>query len=640
MRKILSLASSVAALSSIAVAQCPIGPTAGLVKWSSAAGFTSGFAIDDESITSPPILLPSPFPMAGAVGNLDTLWVSSNGHVYLSDSTLGLTQPAGGALYGMDADAEMRGAANSSPRVAFCGDDQQGSNVAGATWSVTVDTTQPGEVRITWFDMRRYANTTDRYSFSGRLFLSGHPFAGGMESTFGTLPADIRYVGISIGNNVAPTAVSSDLTASPNSGTDGILFEAFTAATWDLNQQSVTIVPNGTGGYVSVVGPNVSPCAIAATYGTGCYSLPGDNTMFELFPDAASAKAALDGNSLSFLRTPTGYVAVWNGATGPAFVPPGGGATTLTFAAPDDGNVAFTPSAPIPVPNGTAATWNCSVNGILTANPLPNNAGDWTPTVADFTSATLAPYTGFCSWTDLSLVDSVPNGTITTEEVSGVLYVSWNAVESYDYGVVNPVTFQYQVNMATGDVTIVWVSWDPSTNTRDTMVGCTLAGAGATPGAVTLSTTPPVTLFAIDPLTLSVSGRPVITGGGAGPSQVITITANGVPDAAPPFGIALGFLIFSLNAIPGGIDLGPAGVDVGMPGCNAYILTFDVLLGFPSTQVGSQIVFNSAIPQPLSPGLNFYAQALALFPPNSLPGGLNNFGGLMSNGVQLRFDLN
>lgn len=44
------------------------------------------------------------------------------------------------------------------------------------------------------------------------------------------------------------------------------------------------------------------------------------------------------------------------------------------------------------------------------------------------------------------------------------------------------------------------------------------------------------------------------------------------------------------------------------------------------------------IPQPLSPGFSFYAQAFALFPPYSLPNGQNGFGGLMSNGLQSRFN--
>ena len=343
---------------------------------------------------------------------------------------------------------------------------------------------------------------------------------------------------------------------------------------------------------------------------------------------------------MTLLRSTTGYTAVWNGAAGPAFVAPTGGATTLAFDPfdSDDDNVSFTPTAAIPVPGGSVGTWNVSINGILTADADANNAFDYLPTGADLTNAATAPNLAFYTWRDFLLVDSVTNGTITTEELGGILYVSWNAVEAYPTGTANPSTWQYQINMATGDVTIVWSSFDASTSTDDTIVGATLAGAGATPGAVTLATSLPVALSSYSPLTLTASGRPVITGGGSGPSQVVTLTATNIPDAVPPFGISLGFLIFSVGAIPGGLDLGPGGVDVGMPGCNLYLASLDVILGFPTTQVGSQIVFNAAIPQPLTAGQNFYAQALALFPPNSLPGGLNNFGGLMSNGVQLHFE--
>ena len=43
------------------------------------------------------------------------------------------------------------------------------------------------------------------------------------------------------------------------------------------------------------------------------------------------------------------------------------------------------------------------------------------------------------------------------------------------------------------------------------------------------------------------------TGGG----NSVTITGTNIPDAAPPFGISVGFLMWSvLGSIPGGLDLG------------------------------------------------------------------------------------
>jgi hypothetical protein len=656
MLRTLALLTSSSILLTTAAAQCPQGMTAGLVKWTSVSGYTSTFAVADEGLTNPPLTLSPAFNMPGAVGTLDQLWINSNGELYLTDSTLALTQPANGASFGISTLAEMRGTqAGASARIAVCAADSDASVVAGAAWNVSVDQSVAGQTTVTWIDMRRFDNTTDRFSFKATLFHSSGVVSMRYGTTFPVTGFTGRFVGISIGNGVGTTtSPNSDMSATPDSGTVGLLYQNFTGTApnvWDLSGKTLTISPNGTGGYVaSALVPYVPPtCAFTASYGTGCYSSTGNNTLHQTFATTVAAKAALDANSMTFLRGASGYTAVWNGSGGPAFVAPGGGAVTLTFTNGDDGNVAFTPSAPIPVPGGAVATWNCSVNGILTANAAANNAIDFTPASVDVENATVAPNIAFYTWHDFTLLDTAPtvNGTITREEVGGILYLSWNAVEAYDVGTtlgtVNLSTWQYQVNMTTGDVTMVWSSMDTSaTSAMPTVVAATLAGAGTLPGAVTLATGGPFTLSAsINPLTLTASGRPVITLGGSGPSQNITLTATNIPDAAPPLGFALGVLIFSVGgAIPGGLDLGPAGIDVGMGGCRLYITSLDVILAFPTALGGtpSQVVFNSAIPQPLGGGLNFYAQALALFPPNSLPGGLNNFGGLVSNGIQLHFE--
>lgn len=646
MQRSLSLLSSVAVLTAAAVAQCPQGTTAGLVKWSSGSGYAATNPLDDESITSPPIALGGTFFMPGSPGNLDTMWVNCNGEVYFTDSTLGLLQPATGASFGINTIAEMRGAAvGASARVAVLGGDHQGSIAAGASWNVSVDQSVPGEITVTWFDIRRFNNATgDRFSFRGRFILA----TGVVECSYGpTFPVTGftgRYVGISIGNNVGTaTQVNSDLSAGPNSGVDGILYQNFTGTApnvWDLSGQTVTFAPNGTNGYTAAVAAYAPPtCAFTANYGTGCYNIPGNNSFHQVFVDSPTAKTALDGNSMTIARSGTTYTTTWNGTGGPAFVAPGGGATTLVFADDDDGDVAYAPAfGAIPTPTGPAATINVAVNGILTMAATANNVFDFTPAAADITSNTAAPNTAIYGyWRDMLLSDTAPavNGTITAEEVGNMLYVSWNAVECYATALANPSTFQYQVNMVTGDVTVVWVSLDNSANTSDTAVGVSLAGAGTTPGALTLATGLPVTLATnINPLTLGATGRPVITLGGTGPSQNITLTGTNVPELVP--GLATGLLFFGVVQIPAGIDLGPLGVDVGMPGCNLYT-TLDVVLPFSGTP-GTQVLFNAAIPQPLSPGLNFYAQALALIVPNSLPGPLNSFGGVMSNGVQLHFE--
>ena len=555
-----------------------------------------------------------------------------------------LTQPATGASFGISSLAEMRGAAaGASARIAVCAADNDSSVVAGAQWSVSVDQGVAGQTTVTWIDMRRLGNTTDRFSFAATLFHASGVVTMNYGTTFPVTGFTGRFVGISIGNNVGTTtSPNSDMSATPNSGTVGLLYQNFTGTAphaWDLTGQTLTISPNGTGGYVaSALVPYVPPtCAFAASYGTGCYSIPGNNSVHQIFAGSPAAKAALDGNSMSLTKTSLGYNVAWNGAAGPAFVTPGGGATTLTFADDDDGDVTYTPAfGPLPIPGGSVATVNVAVNGILTMAGVANNVGDFSPAAADMTSAALAPNIGvYGYWRDMLLSDTAPavNGTITAEEVGNMLYLSWNAVECYNTALANPSTFQYQVNMATGDITVVWVSLDNSANTSSTGVGVTLAGAGTTPGAVTLSTGLPVSLTSnINPLTLTTTGRPVITLGGAGPSQPITYTVSPVVDSIPPTLTAFSWLIFSVNQDLTGTDLAPA-----MPGCNVHIGTLDVVLPFPATLGSSNLVIT--FPQPLSPGLNFYSQALSLFPAGTYPGGLNPFGGVTSNGIKTNFQL-
>ncbi|MBL8748250.1 MAG: hypothetical protein JNK78_03755, partial [Planctomycetes bacterium] len=108
--------------------------------------------------------------------------------------------------------------------------------------------------------------------------------------------------------------------------------------------------------------------------------------------------------------------------------------------------------------------------------------------------------------------------------------------------------------------------------------------------------------------------------------------ASNVIDLAPPLGIGIGILLFSVAPFPGGLDLG----FLDMPGCNLNIASLDVTIPLPGTAPTASIVLS--IPQPLSPGLSFYSQVLSLFAPNSLPNGQNAFGGILSNGLQSSFN--
>lgn len=548
-----------AALTAVAIAQCPQGASAGLVKWTSGSGYASTFGVDDESITSPPVSLVPAFFMPGAVGTLDRMWVNVNGEIYFTDSTLGLTQPATGASFGIDSAAEMRGAAvGASARIAVLGGDHQGSIAAGAAQAVAIDTGVAGQVTVTWVDLRRFNNATgDRFSFQAVITLATGVVQLNYGSTFPVTGFTGRFVGISIGNNIADPG-NVDLNVAPVSAT-GIRYQSFTGVAphvWDLSGQSVTFSPVGPG-YSTTIAPYVAPtCASNVTYGNGCYAK--GNSVHTVFPDSPSAKATLDGNKVTWttaadpkLLTPMRYKTSW--------VPGGGGAANffsntpvaLTFTDDDDGEVTYTPAGGVNTPFGNVATITISVNGILTMAATPNNPSDFTPASADLTSNTLAPNLAFYgAWRDYLLSDTAPavNGTITTEESGNMLYVSWNAVEAYPTAVANPATWQFQVDKTTGDVAVVYVSMDPSATVSATVVGATLAGAGTAPGEIRLEAETNQILDGADlaPLTLTAT-RGVI-------GQPQTFTASNVPDLGG--GLGFSFLFFANLPFPGGLELG------------------------------------------------------------------------------------
>jgi hypothetical protein len=607
-------------------AQCPQGSVLTLSQWSSTGGYTSGLPADDEGLTNPPIALTAiaSFPMPGAIGTLDQLWVNSNGELYLTDSTLGLAQPVDGALYGADSFLDLQGdAPGASARIVVMGDDTEASVTAAANWSVSVDQSVPGQVRVSWIDMARYANTTDRFSFACTLYASGL-----MQFDYSaTVPADVRFVGVSVGNTEPSTSGSQDLTSLPSSSaTDGLIYEQFTAATWDLSDMSILIAPDFTPGVenytVVAVTPLNVPCAGHQNYGTGCYSIPstGGTSVYELFPGSVAAKAALDGNAILFVRAGNSYSVNWLPAVaGSLYVAPTGAATVLGLT--DDSTATITPSVPVPTPSGSVPVWTVSSNGVLTAAATGNNGTSYTASGAALTG-TAAPNLGWYMWRDYN---PTTGGQVKHEEVGGVLYVTYDGVNIY--GQTSPATFQWQITLATGDVMMVFVSCDASTNTTPVLVGCTLAGVGPDPGSINLATALPVVLAGdIPPMSLSASPRPIIN-----PSTLVTYTLDNIVEFVPGSGVYLSTMFLSASQVPGGVDLGI----IGAPGCNAYIGGLEYNLGTAVTTSPLStvsITFGNVL---LAPGDIIYAQAVALFDPAyPLPNGQNTFGLVVSNGVK------
>ena len=96
MQRLLVSLSAGALLVAAAHAQCLAAPTGtsisgSMVGWNGGT-FTPGGSVPDDGLGGPiAITAFASFPMAGAVGTLDQIWVGSNCEIYLTDSTLALT---------------------------------------------------------------------------------------------------------------------------------------------------------------------------------------------------------------------------------------------------------------------------------------------------------------------------------------------------------------------------------------------------------------------------------------------------------------------------------------------------------------------------------------------------------------------
>lgn len=122
-------------------------------------------------------------------------------------------------------------------------------------------------------------------------------------------------------------------------------------------------------------------------------------------------------------------------------------------------------------------------------------------------------------------------------------------------------------------------------------------------------------------LQLAASPPPVST---PAAGTLVTYSIGNVPEAAPGSGTYLGVTIVSLAPDLAGTSL----ASLGMPGCALHVGSLDLTTAFVGTSPNQTTPF--FVPAGVPGGTRFYAQAVALV----LPGTLNPFGGVTSNGVQ------
>ena len=364
--------------------------------------------------------------------------------------------------------------------------------------------------------------------------------------------------------------------------------------------------------------------AFHAPYGTGCHEAARES-YYAFCSDAAVAAIALTGRSLTLTPNGDGFAASWNGG---GFRAPSAAAVALPPS--DDGQVAVSLAQPFPVPGGAVATLWVHSNGIVATGP-GIDGGSWNTPPNDFTpspSFRNAPDTAFFAWHDWNPAEP-GSGRIVVEHVAiagePVLCVTWHDVENFPARVLNRGTFQFQFGLGTGRVTYVWVAVDAmSTSPFGTahLVGYSPGGPSLDPGALPVGAAW-TSMPDFRALSLAASPPPVST---AAAGTTVRYDFDNVPEAVALSTVRLGYLLLSFTPAPG-IDL----AFLGAPGCAAYVAAIDLsfVIGGTSAALSLDLHFPAGLP----PGLDVFAQAIALLPPQQLGADHNSLGLITSNGV-------
>ncbi len=536
--------------------------------------------------------------------------ISTNGVIFLSTGTA-----TGTTNSGYPSLATFQGAAGSSPRISAMWNDLEflASNSAGVYFNDTI----PGKFVVTWANAWEWNTTSPIFTVQAQLFSNGDVvFTYGSNAQ--TTAADSTS-GLSEGNGIA-TVPDVDLLAGNNLSASRFMRELHAAGTFDLAGQSVTFVNLGAAYFQTIA---ACPSAYHQNYGTGCYNI--SDSFYHYMDNCSTAPAVLNGQSMVLTPAGSGYVVTWGGGV---YVPPGGGAITLAIT--DDSEVQQTPSVALSTPSGPVSPLFIHGNGMI--SHAANNGIqpiNYTPDVGGFLSA---PATGFFSWHDYN-TSEVGSGQIKYEEVvvgsNTIAYITWDQVENYSNPVVvNPSTLQFQLNLNTGVVTMVWVNIDGNTTSpfgSAHLIGWGPIGVSADGGSLNLATALPLVTSTSNVQALALSAAPSPVSSGVSGTTVIYTTTN-IPEIVPSSGVYISTNIISLGGIPAGLDLG----FLGAPGCNAYVLSLDymqAMIGGPTNTV------TLAIPAGVPSGTQLFAQSIALVTPNSLPNGQNAFGMTVSNGV-------
>ncbi|MBL8727955.1 MAG: hypothetical protein JNM25_05960 [Planctomycetes bacterium] len=559
---------------------------------------------------------------------LDHFSATTNGELYLTDSVGTGFAPLFTGAFDL---TEVRGAVGECPRILAW--DYDMDDVGLGVWDMKVEQVPGVSTKVTWENAGQWLST-EEISFSVTIDFNGTVLMSYAGSGWSGVPSfSDAFVAISSGNAVGTGAEpSEDFSAVTATTSVGLIYQFFPGGGGsDLAGLDLFFVPNGTG-WTQVPAP---ACAFHQAYGEGCYK--SQEAFYAEYEDSAESSAALQGQSILFAPQVNGYAVIGGGVTYRTPVTPN--VLTLT-----DDSEATIPSVMFPHVSGMVPV---SVNSNGTVQMAAAPSGNDVFIYGDVFSLLNDPVAAFRSNRDYN---PTAGGQVSWEIDSGVLYITWDAV--FIYGTTQPETVQFQLDLTSGTVGIIWQSLD-TVETFDPLVVGYAPGGGSTDfGEVVL---PPAVPFVTSPdglvpLTLTASPRPVITGGGSGPATLCTYTVGNVPEFDPVMlpGVGAGALLWGLpgSQVPGGFDLGTFPSDIGMPGCSAYVFPIaaqvdisGVIAGGP----GGTLSFSIAMPQPLTPGLEFYLQAIALLPAGTPATGSNNltgtpYGARTSNGLIIHYE--
>lgn len=610
-RSIYLLAILAACAASASAQSCFVG--SGGTSVTGALSSTSGGAdpLHDEGRTSPQAMGLT-FPMAGVASALTHASIDTNGVVYLS----GAGGPTGAAAsYTYGSLGNLRGLAGSSPRIAPFWQDNQAMPTG---WDITAETVPGVSYKVTWLNTTNYLATAPARSFTATLFATG-----AVEFSYDVFAISATFVGMSAGSAVGATTTPASNFAAGSSSSIPLMWEGFANATsWDLSGKTIRFAPNAAGGYTQTIPCGPTPATHTA-YGAGCYTV--SDSFYALFADAATASAGLQGQSFTLTNSGATYAI----AAGGAFVAPGAGAANVFVTPADDAEALLPLSAPLATPQGPQVTLRVHSNGLISwggaAQTFPGTT-NYTPTPGGFLGAA-NPAIWF--WHDHN--EQEPgSGRIVWEEVAGVVYVTWNDVESYaSPEVQNRSTIQVQFTLATGQIVVVFQAVDANTSSSfgsATLFGYSPGGPSVDGGSQSLAASLPYTVSTanLTPVALTAAPAPVST---ATTGTVVTYTHTGVPETSPGSGLQLGLTILSVGQDLAGTDL----AFLGAPGCKLHVASLDATYSFVG--VGSTQTNTFTIPPGVPAGFNLYAQGAAIVAANSLPNGQNSLGVVLSNAI-------